>query len=83
MRPLDHLPFIADRKLAAIGIYKPPDVRVVLKAYEGKNIPIEYAKKEAEHKRQFIEEWKARGGGKVQPSTSHFDHAAYSLSGFE
>jgi import inner membrane translocase subunit TIM50 len=69
--------------LAAIGIYKPPDVRVVLKAYEGKNIPIEYAKKEAEHKRQFIEEWKSRGGGKVRPSTSQFEHAANSLSGSE
>jgi import inner membrane translocase subunit TIM50 len=52
--------------LESIGIYKPPDVRAILKAYEGKNIPLEYAKKEAENKRQFIEEWKARGGGKVR-----------------
>jgi len=50
--------------LESIGIYKPPDVRVILEAYEGKSIPVEYAKKEAENKRQFIEEWKARGGGK-------------------
>jgi import inner membrane translocase subunit TIM50 len=53
-------------KFTAIGIYKPPDVRAILKAYEGKNIPLEYAKKEAEMKREFIEEWKARGGGKVR-----------------
>jgi len=50
--------------LESVGIYKPPDVRTILEAYEGKSIPIEYAKKEAENKRQFIEEWKARGGGK-------------------
>ncbi|KAI0250027.1 HAD-like protein [Lactifluus subvellereus] len=49
--------------LESIGIYKPPDVRAILKAYEGKNIPLEYAKKEAEIKQAFIEEWKARGGG--------------------
>lgn len=41
---------------------------MILEAYEGKSIPLEYAKKEAENKRQFIEEWKARGGGKVRPS---------------
>ncbi|KAI0262170.1 HAD-like domain-containing protein [Gloeopeniophorella convolvens] len=50
--------------LESIGIYKPPDVRAILKAYEGKSIPVEYAKKEAESKLQFVEEWKARGGGK-------------------
>jgi hypothetical protein len=33
-------PFWADTTLAAIGIYKPPDIRAILKAYEGKNIPI-------------------------------------------
>ena len=68
-------------KWLAVGIYKPPDVRAILKAYEGKNIPIEYAKKEAENKRQFIEEWKARGGGKVQPNASSTSimHATNSL----
>lgn len=50
--------------LESVGIYKPPDVRAILNAYEGENIALEYAKKEAENKRQFIEEWKARGGGK-------------------
>ena len=69
--------------MAAIGIYKPPDVRAILKAYEGKSIPIEYAEKEAKNKRQFIEEWKARGGGKVQPSAPSILHAANTLSGFE
>ncbi|KAN0130783.1 HAD-like domain containing protein [Lactarius tabidus] len=50
--------------LESIGIYKPPDVRAILKAYEGKSIPLEYAEKEAANKRAFVEEWKARGGGK-------------------
>ena len=54
--------------MTAIAIFKTPDVRPVLKAYEGKNIPIEYAKKEAEMKRQHLEEWEhsrkglSRGG---------------------
>lgn len=54
--------------MTAIGIYKPPDVRAILKAYEGKDIALEYAKKEAANKQAFIEEWKARGGGKVHLS---------------
>ena len=29
----------------AIAIYQPQDVRPILKAYAGKNIPVEYAKK--------------------------------------
>lgn len=49
--------------LESIGIYNPPDVRPMVKAYEGKDIPKEYAKREAESKRQFIENWKAHGGG--------------------
>ncbi|KAH9006224.1 HAD-like protein [Lactarius hatsudake] len=56
---IEFIPF-----LESIGIYKPPDVRAILKAYEGKHIPLEYAEKEAESKRAFVEEWKARGGGK-------------------
>ena len=47
---------------AAIAIYKPPDVRPILEAYSGKDIPIEYAKKEAEAKKKHIEEWQARHG---------------------
>ena len=50
----------------AIGIFAPPDVRPILKAYEGKDIPIEYAKREAERKRAAIEEWeKEHGTGAV------------------
>lgn len=45
----------------AIGIYKPNDVRTVLEKYHGKDIPIEYAKTEAEGKRQFLEEWRKTG----------------------
>jgi len=49
--------------LAAIGIFAPPDVRPILKAYEGKNIPVEYAKREAERKQAAIEEWERDHGG--------------------
>lgn len=40
----------------------------MLQAYEGKNIPLEYGKKEAEMKRRHLEEWEhsrkglSRGG---------------------
>ncbi|KAL7420371.1 mitochondrial inner membrane protein required for protein import [Cryptotrichosporon argae] len=43
--------------LESVGIFAPPDVRPIIKAYEGKNIPVEYAKKEAEAKRIAVEEW--------------------------
>jgi import inner membrane translocase subunit TIM50 len=42
---------------SAIGIYKPQDVRPVLAAYQGKDIPLEYAKKEAEAKALHVEKW--------------------------
>ena len=45
----------------AIAIYKPQDVRPILQTYYQKDIPIEYGKKEAETKQQFIEEWKKNG----------------------
>jgi len=47
--------------LESIGIYKPPDVRPILQAYQGKDIPLEYAKREAEDKRLHIENWKKKG----------------------
>lgn len=50
--------------LESIGIYRPNDIRPILKAYEGKDIPKEYAIKEAAEKKALIEDWKARGGGK-------------------
>ncbi|EJF60655.1 NIF-domain-containing protein [Dichomitus squalens LYAD-421 SS1] len=70
--------------LESIAIFRTPDVRPVLKAYEGKNIPIEYAKKEAEMKRKHLEEYEhsrkglSRGGftfgalfgGSEQPSAA-------------
>lgn len=46
--------------LESIGIYKPPDVRPILQAYAGKDIPIEYAKKEAELKAKHVAEWKEK-----------------------
>jgi len=56
---VDMIPF-----LESIGIYRPNDVRPILKAYEGKDIPREYALKEAAEKSVVIDEWKAKGGGK-------------------
>ncbi|KDQ12025.1 hypothetical protein BOTBODRAFT_113621 [Botryobasidium botryosum FD-172 SS1] len=50
--------------LESIGIHQPPDVRPILKAYEGKNIPLEYAKKEAEIKAKHIAEWEKEKKGK-------------------
>jgi hypothetical protein len=53
----------------AIAMFNVKDVRPILKAYQGKDIPVEYAKKEAEAKRVAIEEWERRnpnagqGGG--------------------
>ncbi|KAJ7050490.1 HAD-like domain-containing protein [Mycena amicta] len=43
--------------LESIGIYKPQDVRPILAAYQGKDIPVEYAKKEAEAKAAYLEKW--------------------------
>ncbi|KAK2464401.1 hypothetical protein APHAL10511_003549 [Amanita phalloides] len=47
--------------LESIAIYKPSDVRPILSAYQGKNIPLEYAKKEAEAKAKHADEWKRKG----------------------
>lgn len=41
----------------AIAIHAPPDVRPIIKAYHGKDIPRAYAAVEAEQKRKVIEEW--------------------------
>ncbi|KZP20073.1 HAD-like protein [Athelia psychrophila] len=49
--------------LESIGIYKPPDVRPIIKAYQGKDIPIEYAKREAEDKQKHVAKW----SGKAKP----------------
>ncbi|KAK7030752.1 mitochondrial import inner membrane translocase subunit TIM50 [Favolaschia claudopus] len=43
--------------LESIGIYKPQDVRPILTAYQGKDIPLEYAKKEAESKALHVEKY--------------------------
>ncbi|KAJ4471462.1 import inner membrane translocase subunit tim-50 [Lentinula aciculospora] len=48
--------------LESIAIYKPTDVRPILTAYHGKNIPLEYAKREAEGKQKHIENWKHNTG---------------------
>jgi hypothetical protein len=53
----------ANALCSAIGIYKPDDVRPILQAYRGKDIPIEYSKKEAEAKEKHIEEWRHKKKG--------------------
>lgn len=45
---------------SAIAIYNPPDVRPILKAYEGKDVALEYAKTEAKAKAKHIAEWNAK-----------------------
>lgn len=52
----------------AIGIFKPPDVRPILNAYHGKDIALEYAKKEAEMKSKHIEDWEKNKKGHLANS---------------
>ncbi|PCH35686.1 HAD-like protein [Wolfiporia cocos MD-104 SS10] len=54
--------------LESIGIFNPPDVRPILQAYHGKDIPLEYAKKESEMKRKHIEEWEQNRKGALSSS---------------
>ncbi|GAB1523385.1 mitochondrial inner membrane protein required for protein import [Rhizoctonia solani] len=52
--------------LESIAIHSPPDVRPILKAYQGKDIAKAYAAVEAEQKRKVVEEWEKKrksGGG--------------------
>ncbi|KZV78511.1 HAD-like protein [Exidia glandulosa HHB12029] len=53
--------------LESIGIYKPEDVRPILSKYAGKDVAVEYAKQEAEHKRAFLEDWHAKNRGRSMP----------------
>lgn len=46
----------------AVAIYQAPDVRPILKKYEGQDIGPAYAKFEAEVKQRQVDEWKAKGG---------------------
>lgn len=55
----------------AIAIFKASDVRPVLTAYRGKDIPREYAKVEAADKAAHIERWKAKGG--VESKSANVD----------
>ncbi|KZS88216.1 HAD-like protein [Sistotremastrum niveocremeum HHB9708] len=58
--------------LESIAFYKTEDVRPILRAYKGKDIAVEYAKKEAEQKERFLAEWRAKGGGRNATSTLSF-----------
>lgn len=50
---------------AAIGIYKPDDVRPIIQKYRGTDVPTEYAKAEAEAKRVFLADYAKSHGGKA------------------
>ncbi|KAI8066568.1 HAD-like domain-containing protein [Gongronella butleri] len=58
---LDYIPF-----LEAIALTNPSDTRMVLKSFEGKSIPEEWAKREAEmnemHKQQWLAEQEGKSG---------------------
>ncbi|KAK7472010.1 mitochondrial inner membrane protein required for protein import [Stygiomarasmius scandens] len=58
--------------LESIAIYKPQDVRPILTAYQGKDIPTEYAKIEAEGKKKHIEEWQQNKGNTSNSFGSFF-----------
>ncbi|KAG6899282.1 hypothetical protein C0993_011667 [Termitomyces sp. T159_Od127] len=58
--------------LESIAIYHPPDVRPILQAYQGKDIPLEYAKREAEQKAKHVEEWKKKKGIQTSSFSSIF-----------
>ncbi|KAG6891171.1 hypothetical protein C0992_009786 [Termitomyces sp. T32_za158] len=62
--------------LESIAIYHPQDVRPILQAYQGKDIPIEYAKREAEQKAKHIEEWKKKKGIQTSSISSMFGLSA-------
>ncbi|KIY51983.1 HAD-like protein [Fistulina hepatica ATCC 64428] len=55
--------------LESIAIYRVPDVRPLLKAYEGKDIPLEYAKMEAADKQRHLEKWAK--DPRSRPKTGH------------
>jgi import inner membrane translocase subunit TIM50 len=65
----------------AIGIFNPPDVRPIIKAYEGKDIPVEYAKREAERKQAAIAEWERDHGASSSPGSGWIGRALGGLSG--
>ncbi|KDR69858.1 hypothetical protein GALMADRAFT_77092 [Galerina marginata CBS 339.88] len=50
--------------LESIAIYKPADVRPILTAYAGKDIPLEYGKIEAEMKAKHVTEWQSKNKDK-------------------
>ena len=52
----------------AIAIYRPPDVRPILNAFHGKDIPVEYAKQEAEAKKRHVEAWQQGGARRLSES---------------
>ncbi|KAF9783789.1 HAD-like protein [Thelephora terrestris] len=54
--------------LESIAIYRPPDVRPILKAFHGKDVPVEYAKQEAEAKKRHIEAWQQSGAKRLSES---------------
>jgi import inner membrane translocase subunit TIM50 len=66
-------------------MFNAKDVRPIIQAYAGKDIPIEYAKKEAEAKQKATEEWERQhpnssiGGGSSWLSGTFGSVASVSL----
>ncbi|KIK07744.1 hypothetical protein K443DRAFT_673009 [Laccaria amethystina LaAM-08-1] len=55
--------------LESISIYKPADLRPIIQAYQGKDIPLEYGRKEAEAKARHVEEWKKKNQMSISGSS--------------
>lgn len=53
--------------IPALAIYNTPDVRLMLKQYQGKDVVAEYAKVEADGKRRHIEAWKRGVKSEIAP----------------
>ncbi|KAG6820317.1 hypothetical protein H0H93_002404 [Arthromyces matolae] len=66
--------------LESLAIYRPPDVRPILESYQGKNIPIEYAKREAEQKAKHIAEWQSKKALRTSSFSSMFGLSSSSTS---
>lgn len=55
-------------------------MRPILQAYHGKDIPIEYAKREAEDKQVHIENWKSKGKSVDVKFSSLFSTSSVSIT---
>ncbi|KAH7097950.1 HAD-like protein [Auriculariales sp. MPI-PUGE-AT-0066] len=66
--------------LESIAIYKPDDVRPILKRFHGQDVPVAWAAEEALQKEQFLAEWHAKNAGRANP-TRGLSGGSFTLSG--